>query len=90
MTSTLDPLIFMKKSMQFNSNVVFGSYNNSTKNCPTDKSRIDISFNYGCYKDDVDYSLHIPISKDDPCSKVNIICFKIIIYFKFVFNFRKS
>lgn len=74
-TSSLDPLIFMKKSMHFNSNIVFGSYNSSMKKCPIDKSRIDVNFNYGCYMDNEEF--HAPAEKDDSCTNVNItnVCF---------------
>jgi hypothetical protein len=59
----------LKKPFKFSSNIVFGNHESSSKNCPIDKSKIEVVVTVGSSSDALERYEKLTVEDGEKCTK---------------------
>lgn len=66
---TFEAAEHLRRPYTLTSNIVFGSQENSSKKCPVDKSKIDVTLSIGSPKDAQERYQNLTVKDDEKCTK---------------------
>jgi hypothetical protein len=59
----------LKRPFKFTSNIVFGSHESTSKNCPVDKSKIEVEVKVGAPSNAIEKYQNLTVGDEEKCTK---------------------